>query len=333
MSKGDQRSPISLPTALTESSIGCGVAIDSNGNAVLPTAGGAIVGVMYGLSGTSSAATIRTPCDGAVLAQYGGTVTLPATLKVNASGQFVTASAGDLAAGAGVAVALDAGSSGELHAVILIGGASAQASVTGDETVTSGALSNTATTSYLSVTGTKAYTLPDGLFDGQRHRVECSVAASTPIGTLTITTPQSGEQATYTFDTVLQAVTLEWKHAGGTAGWHCIGKARAGSKTFVVGTSNIGGDDLHLQNDLSVTGTVSSSLADGNVPGERIHITTSTAASTPLGSITGHFKTKVGVASATWGSGTLINATTAYLWAEWDGAKWHEIVSATALFA
>jgi hypothetical protein len=131
---------------------------------------------------------------------------------------------------------------------------------------------------------------------------------------------------------VLQAIEVEWRAA---TGWHLVKKQRAGRKTFVVGTNNVGADDLHSNVDLSVTATVSSSLAAGSADGEIIHVTVSTAAASPLGSITGAFRKKDGGTSATWGSGTLINATTAYVWLRWDmgDARWHEIVSATALFA
>src|SRR5689334_17837646 len=128
----DQRNPITVlnGNSLTATSMFCGVTIDANGNAALPSAGGSIVGVMYGISGASSSLSVRTPGDGKVKVQYGGTITLPTALKVNASGQFVSASAGDIAAGAAIAIALKAGSSGEIGEAVLIGGASPQASVT-----------------------------------------------------------------------------------------------------------------------------------------------------------------------------------------------------------
>lgn len=336
MSKTDQRSPISLPTTLLEASIGCGVTVDSNGNAVLPSAGGSIIGVLYGLSGTGTAAVVRTPCDGAVMLQYGGTVTLPATLKVNASGQFVSASAGDIAAGSGVAQALDGGSSGELHAGILFGGAGAQTAIGGDETVTSGALSASVDVSYLSVTGTQAYTLPNPTFAGQKRSIECSVAATSPAGTLTITTPFTGEQATYFFDTVLQRIDFVAKTiSAGVFGWHLTAKRRVGNTlaALVVGTATIALSDLHEFQNLSVTGTVASALAAGNMPGERMYFYVSAAASTPSGTITGTFQTKVGGTSVAWGHTTPINATTAYVGVEWNGAAWCEVLpSTTAAF-
>lgn len=183
----DQRSPFSLPTALTETSMFCGVAIDSGGNAVLPAAGAAIVGVLYGLSGPGTAASIRGPGDGIVKLQYGGTVTLPATLKCNGSGQFVTASTGDIAAGAGVAVATVAGNSGDIGGGVLIGSAAATAGVTGTDDIVLGttAPSNTTLVTFVETTGTATGVLANGIFVGQKKEFVQSVAASTPVGTIT----------------------------------------------------------------------------------------------------------------------------------------------------
>lgn len=186
-SKGDQRSPITLPTALTETSIGCGVTVDANGNAVLPTAGGSIIGIMYGLTGTGTGAVIRTPADGALLAQLGGTVTLPTALKVNASGQFVTASAGDITAGAAVAIALDSGASGDQRAVMLLGGVAGLTATGGVDDIVLGTTvpsASTATT-YVQTTGTKTGALAAGPTTGFEKDIVQSVAASTPVGTIT----------------------------------------------------------------------------------------------------------------------------------------------------
>ena len=310
----------------------CFVDIDTNGRAVLPSAGGAIAGILQ----NNDAKLLGDPCaiaiDGESQLKYGGSVTAGDVLKTDASGRGVTALAADIAAGSAVGRATVTGASGVYGACIIGAVGVANTFVVGDETVTSGALSAFASTSYLSVTGTQAYTLPNGKFNGQKKRIECSVAASVPVGTLTITTPFTSEQATYTFDTVNQAIELEWRTA---TGWHLTRKQRTGRKTFTVGTNNVGADDLHSNIDLSVTATVTSSLANGSVDGEMIHVTVSTAASTPSGSLTGSYRKKDGGTSATWGSGTTINATTAFTWLKWDqgDGRWHEINSATALYA
>ena len=186
--KGDQRSPILLPTSLTEASIGCGVTVDANGNAVLPNAGGSIIGVLYALTGTGTGAVIRTPCDGAVMLQLGGTVTLPTALKVNSSGQFITASAGDVAAGAAVAIALDGGASGESHAGILLGsaaGLTANGGVQADFVLGTTAPNAANAVLFVSTTGTVTGALGSGSYTGQPIAIVQSVAASSPVGTIT----------------------------------------------------------------------------------------------------------------------------------------------------
>jgi hypothetical protein len=88
----------------------------------------------------------------------------------------------------------------------------------GIETVTSGAISLYTRTSLISVTGTKAYTLADGLYEGQRKTLRCTVAASTPDGVLTPVTLADG--TTITFDATTEWVELEWHKTGG---WRIVG--------------------------------------------------------------------------------------------------------------
>lgn len=183
----DQRSPISLPTALTATSMYCGVAVDNTGNAVAPAAGAAIIGVLYGLSGTGTAASIRTPCDGRVKLLYGGSVTVGDKLKVDNTGKFLTASASDVAAGSAVAVALETGASGEVHSGVLLGNSGAAAEVLGTDDIVLGTTAPSGITSvtFVQTTGTKTGVLPNGVFAGQKKRIVQSVAASTPAGTIT----------------------------------------------------------------------------------------------------------------------------------------------------
>jgi hypothetical protein len=82
----------------------------------------------------------------------------------------------------------------------------------GVETVTSGALSVTKRLTLLSVTGTQAYTLANGTYVGQRKSVYCTVAASTPAGTLTPATLNGGD--TLAFNAVSDSVELMWDGAG-----------------------------------------------------------------------------------------------------------------------
>lgn len=93
------------------------------------------------------------------------------------------------------------------------------------ETVTTGAISVLTRTSLISVTGTVAYTLADGIFEGQRKSIRCSVAATTPDGTITPTTLAAG--TTLDMDAVNESYELEWHAAAGWDVVHLIGGAIA----------------------------------------------------------------------------------------------------------
>jgi hypothetical protein len=194
------------------------------------------------------------------------------------------------------------------------------------ETITSGAVSLTTDNTYLSVTGTQAFTLANGAFPGQRKRIECSVAASTPAGTLTIATPETtaGQicSATFFFDTVGQAIELLWT---GTK-WRATRVERAGSSGangVVVGTTVLTGKNMWAHYSLSVTGTVSSTttkgIPDGSAVGELIQVGCATAASTPSGTISLTGLSTLGAAATTLGT---FNATTCYAALRWNGSAW-----------
>lgn len=64
---------------------------------------------------------------------------------------------------------------------------------------------------YLSVTGTVGYTVPDGQYVGQRLTLVCTVAASTPVGTVTITSgADAGANVIGPVDDVGQCIELQW---------------------------------------------------------------------------------------------------------------------------
>lgn len=90
---------------------------------------------------------------------------------------------------------------------------------TGIETVTSGAISLYTRTSLISVTGTQAYSLAAGLFEGQRKTLYCPVAASTPAGTVTPSLLAGG--TTLAFNAVDDSCELEWHDA---TGWNVVTK-------------------------------------------------------------------------------------------------------------
>lgn len=184
--------------------------------------------------------------------------------------------------------------------------------------------------SYLNFSATKAFTLPDGTVTGQEHAFECTGAASTPVGTLTVTTPTGTEPATHVFTAVGQKIKFQWDGTG----WHCVAKQRAGVQAVVVGTTVLTGYDMCRTYNLSVTGTVHSTgtkgIPNGLVPGEAITLFVTTASSTPLGDIDITATTNVGVAADNWGdTGTAINATTAAIGnLMWDGATWQATAAA-----
>lgn len=95
----------------------------------------------------------------------------------------------------------------------------------GIETVASGAISILTRSSLISVTGTVAYSLADGLFEGQRKSLRCSVAASTPDGTITPANLNGG--TTLDMDAVNESYELEYHAATGWNVIHLIGGAIA----------------------------------------------------------------------------------------------------------
>ena len=115
---------------------------------------------------------------------------------------------------AGVMLGIDATTSD----VIVLVEADGMVAESGIETVSSaGAISPHTFVTLLSVTGTAAYTLADGVFHGQRKRIYCTVAASTPAGTVT---PASLDDGTsYLFNAVGEWVELIWN----VDGWQTIG--------------------------------------------------------------------------------------------------------------
>jgi hypothetical protein len=205
------------------------------------------------------------------------------------------------------------------------------------ETITSGAVSLTTDNTYLSVTGTVAFTLANGAFPGQRKRIECSVAASTPAGTLTIATPETtaGQicSATFFFDTVGQAIELLWTGSK----WRATRVERAGSSGangVVVGTTVLTGKNMWAHYSLSVTGTVSSTttkaIPDGSAVGEMIQVGCATAASTPSGTIGLTALTTLGAAGTTLGT---FNGTTCYATLRWNGSAWQLVGNTTVVLS
>jgi len=175
----------------------------------------------------------------------------------------------------------------------------------GAETVTTGALSLFTLTSQLSVTGTIAYTLGDGLFVGQVKNVIVTATASTPAGTLT---PTSYGATSEHFSEVDEMLSLEWDGTN----WIKLDfrLSQRGAETVTTGACSI----YTRATLLSCTGTIAYTLADGLFVGQRKSFVVTVAASTPAGTLT-----------PVSGTVRFFSAIGERLELEWDGADWIEI--------
>lgn len=93
-------------------------------------------------------------------------------------------------------------------AYVRIDGDTALPDVSTENVVAPGALSLLTKTTRLSVDGTDAFTLADGLYIGQLKYIVCDVADNTPAGTLTPTS--LGVHSTILFDAIGESALLEW---------------------------------------------------------------------------------------------------------------------------
>lgn len=149
--------------------------------------------------------------NGVALVLSAGSITAGDPVASDAAGKAVAATGTAVTAG----IALHDCSSAEYVAVLLT---PAGAIGTGGalEIVTTGAISTSKLTTLLSITGTKAYTLGSGLYDGQRKHIQCSVAASIPAGTVTgvfLDTDGTTARTTAAFDAVADQLIIEWTGA------------------------------------------------------------------------------------------------------------------------
>lgn len=191
------------------------------------------------------------------------------------------------------------------------------------DTATSGTISLTTRVTNISTTGAVAYTLPDGTVAGQKKTLVCTVAASIPVGTLTVTTPESATglvcPSTFVFNSVGQQIEFEWT---GTK-WRCLSTKRAGVTVPVIGTTVLTGLNLNTNYSCSVTGTVSStttkSIPNGAYPGDVCYVGCSVAASIPVGNINFTGLTFANVAAT---DIQAIGALTDVVTLQWTGTAW-----------
>lgn len=318
--------PISLPaSADLSASQFCFVNLNASGQLALPSAGGRVVGVLETKpDAQGKVGSVRTLGPARVLAA--GSFDPGASLKADAAGKAVLASAGDILAGSAIAVALEAGASGKMASIHLLTASAGAAvlSVGGDEVVAAaGAVSIYTAATYLEIDGTKAYTLADGFLGGQEKTIECTAVSGTPLGTLTIASPLSGEPAAHVFTAVGQCLVLRWDADAGV--WRVADKKRAGTQIVTVGTSVLTGYDMASTYALDIDGTVTSDQAteaipDGQVAGEAISVVPGTLENTPDGDINITGKNLDGVAIVS--MDTMDSATAHNAHFRWDGAAW-----------
>jgi hypothetical protein len=192
----------------------CGVNLNSTGELVLPSAGGAIIGVLQNDPDVAGKAGTYQMRDISPM-KLGGTVAAGDFVKVDSSGRAVTASAGDVAAGAAIGKCLLGGAVNNIGEVQLfnLGAGFVAASGALEIVAAPGAISVVKRTSLLAIDGTDAYTLASGLYAGQRKTIQCSVAANIPAGQITgafTDTDGTTARTTADFNAVADQLELEW---------------------------------------------------------------------------------------------------------------------------
>ncbi|MGH7177363.1 MAG: hypothetical protein ACREJC_08290 [Tepidisphaeraceae bacterium] len=194
----------------------------------------------------------------------------------------------------------------------------------GQETVSAaGAVDPDVYLTDLSVSGTKAYTLANGTYVGQRKAMECTVAAAIPAGTVTIATMSgSRTNVAYVFVTVGQRLELEWT----AGGWRETALRPAGAdEPAAASTVN----PLVLIHVISINGTQDWIIPSGVVPGQLQSFIVAAAVNTPAGTISGLFYDNADGSAD--GIDLTIDAAADASLMMWNGVRWMPIglVSAT----
>lgn len=304
----------------------CGVDINSTGKVILATGAGAtIVGVLQNANDcTAAGKTASVKVKGVTKMKLGGTVAIGDKVRVDASGRAVTASAQDVLDGKVIGKCLTGGAVNNFGTVLLGIHAVGQAIVSAlDSIAAPGALSVYTEISELSVDGTDAFTLADGLYVGQRKIVMCVAAANTPVGTLTPATTAAGAPTEYIFSAVGQEVTLQWA----ADGWKCVGGKTAGADAPAQGATPL--RQLVAVHVLSIDGTDDWILEDGIFPGQIKNFIVAAAANTPVGTVSGLFYDNADGSAD--GTDLAINAAADAAMMIWNGVRWFPVglVSAT----
>ncbi len=199
-----------------------------------------------------------------------------------------------------------------------------------DARSTAGACLLTRELTELTIGSTLAFTLAAPTYVTQRKRVRCVAVSGTPLGTLTVTSPDDTAgficAPTFLFDTPGQEVIFE---ATSALKWRAIRVIRAGgvADNVVVGTTPIT-NKLWARYCASATGAVTSVLPNGSAVGERIQIICSTAGLGAAGVFDGTYTGGAAVAYTHLGAigvaaSTTVSGDTALL--EWNGAAWNVV--------
>lgn len=303
--------------------------VDANGNfALVNTAGQRVAGVIQ-VSGIGAGASCVVGVIGVSKCALGGTVAAGSSVKADATGRAVSASAGDIANGLAFGICTIGGAVGNVGSIELTLGANGIVGVGGSDTLSaSGAASLNTSTTLLSTSGTFAYTLANGNTVGQKKTFREITGTGT--GTLTIATTHNSEPTVYVFHAATQEAEFEWM----ADGWKLIRKIRAGALTVVVGTTVLTGYLLTETFNPSVTGTVTSTgtmaVPAPTLPGEYIRVITTVAASTPVGSLAIAGFTKALVAATAFAG---INATTCTGTFISNGVSWDNSQLTTATYS
>lgn len=265
--------------------------------------------------------------DKAVPVQVGGIAKIEAGAAITAGDKVMTDTAGRAITHTGtnnvLGVAMEAASGAGDRISVVIGALVSDGTPGGGlETVSvAGAVAPGVYETHLSVTGTVAYTMGDGNHVGQRKRITCTVAATSPAGTVTLNDAFGTEPLAHVFNTVGQTIEWEWT----ATGWKIVHYVPAGVEVVAAaGTAN----PLNLLHTVVIADTVDFILGAGLVPGQRSHWIATSNSGTPVGTISGLFYDEDGSAD---GIDVLMNAGGDSAFLEWTGARWLPItlVSAT----
>jgi hypothetical protein len=324
----DQENPLSYVAATDlSSSRYCAVVLNSDTKLALPSAGGPILGILYNKPEAAEHGVVWGPGTGQRKAKLGGTVASGDKCKVDSSGRFVTASAGDVLAGSAVAVCAEGGAVNEVGSVVLFGGAGSVALEAASESP-SGASANYDLDEYAGDhrltlgTANRTGALADGLYVGQRHRIRVVADSGGFTYALTPTTMAAGQPTSFTFTSTGQMVELTWT----ATGYEVTDIKTAGTgATAAAGTIN----PLIRRQGLTIgsAGAEDRILPDGYAAGHTITIAADTVGSGTT-TISGKFFDEDGSAD---GVDATYNAALDEATFVWSGARWQatSVISVT----